>query len=518
MPYRNIEPVNFLLVDDLEENLISLEALLRHDDVNILKAHSGPEALELLLKHDIGLALLDVQMPEMDGFELAELMRGSERTSKVPIIFLTAGSVDRNRRFRGYETGAVDFIQKPIEPDILRSKAQVFYNLRRQQRMIELQMVALEQRSEALREADIQKDQFIAMLAHELRNPLAPIKNGLEILGRNPDPEKAANILDMMDRQVNHLIRLIDDLLDVSRITHNKIDLRRSVITAQSAIHSAVETATPQIEAAGHRFNLVVPDEDIWIDADPTRIAQILGNLINNAVKYTPAGGRIFLSLRLENGHAVVSVTDNGLGIDEDMLPKVFELFAQVSPSSATSQGGLGIGLALVKRLVEMHGGTISVESPGLGHGSTFIVRLPVTAAPAKVAERAKSDEKREHPPLKILTVDDNIPSAQTIGWMLEMIGHKQMTAHTGKDALEIARSAAPDVVLLDIGLPDISGYDVCRELRKDPRFEHTTFIAQTGWGQEKDKQKALEAGFNYHLVKPVNLNQLKELLHDIGK
>lgn len=518
MPYRTIEPVNFLLVDDLEENLLSLEALLRQDGINILKAHSGPEALELLLKYDIGLALLDVQMPDMDGFELAELMRGSERTRQVPIIFLTAGSVDRSRRFRGYETGAVDFIQKPIEPDILRSKAQVFYNLRRQQRMIELQMVAIEQRSEALREADVQKDQFIAMLAHELRNPLAPIKNGLEILGRNPDPESATNIRNMMDRQVNHLIRLIDDLLDVSRITHNKIDLRKSVITVQSAIQSAVETCKPLIDAAGHSLNLVVPDENIWIDADVTRIAQILGNLLNNAVKYTPQHGRIFLSLRLENNQAVISVTDNGLGLDDGMLTKVFELFAQVSSCAERSQGGLGIGLALVKRLVEMHGGTITAESPGLNQGSTFIVRLPVTAAPGNIVKPEKTHEKKEGTALKILTVDDNIPSAQTIGWMLEMIGHEPLTAHNGKDALEIARSTLPDAILLDIGLPDMSGYDVCRELRKDPRFEHITFIAQTGWGQEKDKQEAMEAGFNYHLVKPVNLKQLEQLLGDIRK
>lgn len=386
------DPVYFLLVDDLEENLLSLEALLRHEGLVLLRARSGPEALEHLLNHEVALALLDVQMPGMDGFELAELMRGTERTRRVPIIFLTAGSADRQRRFRGYEAGAVDFIHKPIEPDILRSKAEVFFDLYRQQQQLATQRdqlkTALEenarllkesrQYAHALKEADHRKDEFLATLAHELRNPLAPIRNGLQILRMAPTGDISNDVRDMMDRQLTHMVRLIDDLLDVSRVSQGKIDLRCEQITLQSVLQSAIETSRPLIEKARHTLVLEIPGEPIFLHADLTRLAQVVSNLLNNAAKYTPEGGIITLNATIENNHAIVAVSDNGVGIPADMLPKVFELFTQVDHNLERSQGGLGIGLALVKQLVELHGGTIRSESPGLGKGSTFTVQLPL--------------------------------------------------------------------------------------------------------------------------------------------
>ncbi len=526
------DPVYFLLVDDLPENLMALEALLRRDNLVILKARSGTEALEILLTHEISLALLDVQMPGMDGFELAELMRGTERTRRVPIIFLTAGEADRQRRFRGYEAGAVDFLQKPIEADVLRSKADVFFSLARQQLQLARQRDSLKvtadeneyllhesrQYAVALRDADRRKDEFLATLAHELRNPLAPIRNGLQILRMAPDGPQAEEVRGMMDRQLTHLVRLIDDLLDVSRVSQGKIDLRKERITLQSALKSAVETSQPLIDTARHKLVIEVPEEPLWLDADSTRISQAVSNLLNNAAKYTPDGGRITLTARRDGGEAVVTVADNGLGIPGDMLPKVFDLFTQVDRHLERSKGGLGIGLALVRRLVDMHGGSITAESAGLNNGSAFTIRLPlavgVTDDPALAAARAKAEVAEA---LHILVVDDNVDSAKTTGWMIEMLGHLPVLAHDGLEALEKARVLHPDIIMLDIGLPGMNGYDVARELRKDPAFKNTVLIAQTGWGQARDKELAVEAGFDHYLVKPVDYKEFSSLLPTIA-
>ncbi len=510
----NLDLVYFLLADDLDENLLSLEALLRREGLVLLKARSGPEALELLLKHDVALALLDVHMPGMDGFELAELMRGIERTKQVPIIFLTAGSADWQRRFRGYEAGAVDFIQKPIESDILRSKVSVFFELYRQRQQLAHQYEQLKSATTALREADRRKDEFLATLAHELRNPLATIRNGLEILRMNPHSAETEDVRGMMNRQLKHLVRLIDDLLDVSRVSQGKIDLRKELITLQSALDSAVEASHPLIEARKHTLLLEVPKETLWLNADITRIAQIVSNLLNNAAKYTPDSGTIKLSVTCEGEEAVIAVKDNGMGIPQDMLPKVFELFTQVDNNLERSQGGLGIGLALVRQLVEMHGGSINAKSAGLNQGSTFSVRLPLThGIQEEETMQAAQAPATETQSLRVLVVDDNIASAKTTGWMLVMIGHEPRLAHDGLEALATAREMKPDAILLDIGLPGMNGYNVCRELRKDPAFKNTIFIAQTGWGQERDKQEARDAGFDHHLIKPVDLERLTELL-----
>ncbi len=510
-----MSPVYFLLVDDLEENLLSLEALLRRDGLVLLKARSGDEALELLLQNDVALALVDVQMPGLNGFELAELMRGNERTRRVPIIFVTAGSADSQRRFRGYEAGAVDFIHKPIEADILRSKADIFFELYRQRQQLAAQRDELKAHSDVLEEADRRKDEFLATLAHELRNPLAPLRHGLDILRRNPNSDDAVNIRQVMDRQLVHLVRLIDDLLDVSRVSQRKIELRKERIQAADVLRAAVESSRPLIDSARHSLAIDGPPEPIWLDADLTRLAQVVGNLLNNAAKYTPEGGRIGLSLRTDGDDAVIAVSDNGLGIPTDMQSKIFQLFAQVENHADRSRGGLGIGLALVKQLVAMHDGSVAVESAGSGQGSVFTVRIPLAAADGEAQPEAKEPAARPAPtqPLKVLVVDDNIEVAQMVGWMLEEIGHEYHLVHDGRQALQAAREFRPDAILLDIGLPVMDGYAVCRAFRQDDLFKNSLIVAQTGWGQKRDKTLASEAGFDHHLVKPVAYDDLERVL-----
>jgi signal transduction histidine kinase len=515
-----MSPVYFLLVDDLRENLLSLEALLRRDGLVLLKARSGDEALELLLQHDVALALVDVQMPGLNGFELAELMRGNERTRRVPIIFVTAGNADSQRRFRGYEAGAVDFIHKPIETDILRSKADVFFELYRQRQQIAIQRDELKAHSDALKEADRRKDEFLATLAHELRNPLAPVRHGLDILRKNPDSAGAVEIREMMDRQLVHLVHLIDDLLDVSRVSQGKIELRKERIQAADVVRSALESSRPLIDAAGHSLTVDVPLEPIWLDADLTRLAQVVGNLLNNAAKYTPEGGRIGLSLRTDGDDAVIAVSDNGLGIPADMQLKVFQLFAQVENHADRAKGGLGIGLALVKQLVAMHDGSVSAESAGIAKGSVFTVRIPLATYMLETQQQTEQLAAQPVPtqPVKVLVIDDNIEVAQTVGWMLEEIGHQYHLVHDGREALQAARAFRPDAILLDIGLPVMDGYAVCRAFRQDDLFKDALIIAQTGWGQQRDKTLASEAGFDHHLVKPVAYDDLERILSKIAR
>lgn len=369
--------VKFLLVDDLPENLLSLEALLQRDDLTLLKARSGDEALELLLQHDVALALIDVQMPGLNGFELAELMRGSERTRRVPIIFVTAGTHTAERRFQGYEAGAVDFIQKPIEADILRSKAEIFAELYRQRGLILEQRDKLEEQTRALQIADTRKNEFIGVLVHELRNPLAALNGGLKLLSRKPDSARIDQIHGLMHQQMDHIIRLVDDLLDVSRITQGKINLVKSEFELKEAIHSALEMTRQVIEEREHAVSIMVPEQPCMIFADKVRLTQCVSNLLNNAAKYTPTGGQIEVALETRANAYRISIADNGLGLSPEGSKAIFEMFEQVEEHRDHAHGGLGIGLALVKQLMQLHGGDVSVWSDGPGRGSVFSLDLP---------------------------------------------------------------------------------------------------------------------------------------------
>ena len=370
--------VKFLLVDDLEENLLALEALLAREGLELHRARSGEEALELMLGNEYALALLDVQMPGMDGFELAEIMRANDRSRHIPIIFLTAGSGDAARKFRGYEAGAVDFIQKPIEADILRSKSNVFLDLFVQRQQITSQRDELATLTAALQAADQQKNRFLAVLAHELRNPLAVLLAGLNFLERPKEGLDNETVRKSMRQHLHHMTRLVDDLLDINRIEHGKISLRKETVLLGDILPPALDIAGPAIEAAGHDLQVELPDEPMTLEVDPARFIQIVGNLVSNAARYTPAGGQITVAVSKLADGANITVSDNGVGIPVEQQSVIFEMFGQSDNGRGLVGGGLGIGLALVKQLVELHGGEIRLVRSAPGEGSTFEVHLPL--------------------------------------------------------------------------------------------------------------------------------------------
>jgi PAS domain S-box-containing protein len=365
-----------------------------------------------------------------------------------------------------------------------------------------------------LAEADRRKDEFLATLAHELRNPLAPITNALEVLRlKNPVDPDLRWTRDVIDRQVRQMTRLVDDLLDVARITRGRIELRTERVDAAAIVQGAVEAARPFIDACGHTLEVQLPPDPLWLEADPTRLTQVLLNLLNNAAKYTPRGGQIRISAEREHTAAVLRVHDSGIGLAPEHLGSVFDMFSQVAPALERSQGGLGIGLALARGLVELHGGHIEAHSAGSGQGSEFVVRMPLAAAmPARESgEQARPGGPA--PALRVLVVDDNRDAAESLAMILELTGHEVALAHDGPAALEAAERFTPDLVLLDIGMPGMNGYEVARRLRAGPQSQCMVLAALTGWGQREDKQRAIDAGFDHHLTKPVDNQRLDAVL-----
>jgi two-component system CheB/CheR fusion protein len=366
----------------------------------------------------------------------------------------------------------------------------------------------------ALREADRRKDEFLATLAHELRNPLAPIMNAVQLLGA--DTTTRTNARAIIDRQVRHMARLVDDLLDVSRITLGRINLRRERVSVAQVVSHAVEASRPLIESSGHVFNVELPTETLVVDADLTRLAQALLNLLNNAAKYTPAGGRIDLAVSQVDNEVLIAVTDTGIGIPESMLPRIFEMFAQVDRHLARAQGGLGIGLTLAGKLVSMHGGTLEARSAGLGHGSCFEIRMPLTAGAATAPANIAPAQPQLPHARRVLVVDDNVDAAESLSLLLQADGHHTELAHDGLAAVEATARFAPDIVLLDIGLPGLNGYEAARQMRQhhDGRLR-PTLVALTGWGQQQDRERAAQAGFDLHLTKPVDPAVIMALARD---
>ncbi len=373
---------------------------------------------------------------------------------------------------------------------------------------------------EALKDTDRRKDEFLATLAHELRNPLAPLRTGLHILNLSGDPTTVSRTREMMERQLTHMVRLIDDLLDVSRINSGKITLRKERVLLRAVVDTAVEASRPIVASANHQLRTDLSEEPVWLTADPTRLAQVITNLLANAAKYTPEGGVIDLAAYREGGEVVIRVNDTGLGIPTGMLADVFEMFTQVNRTLERSQGGLGIGLALVKRLVEFHGGTITAESPGLGLGSTFTVRIPLVDSSVSATEERSSTGCLPPPQVsgrRVLVVDDNVDGAESLANMLQIAGHDIRTAHSGPAALDAARPFHPEVVFLDIGLPGMSGYEVARCLRREPSLGGAVLVALTGWGSDDDKRQSKEAGFDFHLTKPVELSAIESILAKVA-
>ena len=368
---------------------------------------------------------------------------------------------------------------------------------------------------QALKEADRRKDEFLALLGHELRNPLAPLCNSLQLL-KLPDIDQtiAARAREMMERQLEHMVRLVDDLLDVSRIMRGRIELRREPLDLSAAIARAVETSQPQLDAEGHRLTVSVAPEPLRIDGDLVRLAQIISNLLNNAAKYTPRGGQIWLSAGREQEHGVIRVRDNGIGIAREVLPRLFDMFYQAERATNASRGGLGIGLSLVRGLTELHGGTVEAHSLGVGTGSEFVVRLPLLAAnhggPGKQAAKGAQNEL---PRRRVLVVDDNIDAADSLAMLLRIAGQEVEVAYDGPAALAKAEMAPPDIALLDLGMPQMDGFQLAAAFRSSPQLANVQLVALTGWGQPEDRQKTKQCGFDQHLVKPVDIDALRRLL-----
>jgi PAS domain S-box-containing protein len=363
-----------------------------------------------------------------------------------------------------------------------------------------------------LRVADQRKNEFIATLAHELRNPLAPISNMLEVLKHeDTDPAARRQAREVMERQLRQLVRLVDDLLDLNRITHNRLELRQDEVELAPVIQQAIEASRPLAAASDQRISVSLPAGPVWLRADPARLAQVFGNLFNNASRYSPAGATITVSARAEADDVVVSVRDNGIGIPPDKLEEIFDMFMQLDRTHAQAQGGLGIGLTLAKRLVQMHGGTIEARSEGAGLGSEFLVRLPVVKAPAASAQPARGP--LDAAARRVLVVDDNADAAMSLAMLLQIAGNETHVVHDGLAALDAAREFRPNVMLLDIGMPKLDGYEVCRRLRSQPWGAEIFVIALTGWGQEDDRRKSAAAGFDGHLVKPIEPEMLSNLL-----
>ena len=371
---------------------------------------------------------------------------------------------------------------------------------------------------EALKESDRRKNEFLAILAHELRNPLAPIRNALHIMRlTGANGEAVSSETEMMERQVGQMVRLVDDLLDVSRINRGKIELRKDQVELASVVHHAVEACRPAMESATHDLSITLPTQPVYLNADPARLAQVVGNLLNNACKFTDEGGRIWLTVEREGKQAVIRVRDNGIGIAADQLPRIFDMFMQVDTSLERSVSGLGIGLTLAKNLVEMHDGTLEVHSAGAGQGSEFVVRLPIMVETPKPPPEPTVREPTTTTARRILVVDDNRASADSLARLLHLTGNETHTAYDGLKAVEAAAMLRPDVVLLDIGLPKLNGYEAARKIREEPWGKKMVLVALTGWGQDEDRQKSREAGFNGHMVKPIDHAELMKLLASLS-
>jgi signal transduction histidine kinase len=544
--------VNVLIVDDEPRNLTVLESVLDDPSYRLVRATSGQEALMALLTDEFAVLVLDVRMPTMTGFELAQTIKLRKKTAGVPIIFLTAYFNEDRHKLEGYGSGAVDYLHKPIDAAVLRTKVAVFAELHRNRRALELandalrvevierrraqeslnelnatldrrvteRTNALEAREAELRDINRRKDEFLATLAHELRNPLAPIRNAVELLRRTssftPDSKWAT---DLIERQVLVLQRLIEDLMDVSRINVGKIDLRNEWLEVGALLREAIESTRPFIDELGHQVSVTGMLGPIYVHGDAARLAQAFTNLLHNAAKYTDRGGSIFIELERAGDQLLVRVRDTGIGIPSDKLEHVFDLFAQVETAMSRSRGGLGIGLSLTKRLIELHGGGVVAHSDGLGFGSEFLVRLPLKDQPPNPAPfhsaaprtESKDDECRR---LRVLVADDNVDAAITLQAILEDMGQTVFVVHDGATAVAAAENFQPDLCILDIGMPGMSGLDACRRIRLLGCGQSMTLVACTGWGQPENLRQSAEAGFDHHWVKPIDPVKLVDLLH----
>ncbi|CAN7438593.1 response regulator [Massilia sp. LjRoot122] len=525
-----------LVVNDDAASLLALTSLLDQwaDESNytVHSARSGQEALRQVLLHDFAVILLDVNMPGMDGFETAEAIHQRARSADIPIIFVTAFLADEIDRLKAYQRGAADFLFTPVIPQILHAKVSVFVALAMKNEQLKRQAEKLSQRTTELtatnrrlvremeerRDAERKshaKDEFLAMLGHELRNPLSAISSASSLIGMaGANSETVTRAKQIIQRQSQHLSRIVDDLLDLSRAMSGKILLARKPTDLSNLVGGCLETLRATGRTAGYRFSVDLAPG--WVDGDPTRLEQITTNLLDNALKYTPAGGSIDINVAQSGEDVVLTVRDSGVGIPEELLPHVFDVFVQGAISIDRSQGGLGIGLSLVRRLVELHGGSVSAASSGSGQGSTFMIRLPRTEpVVANTAPQNALGDGLGKP--AVLLIEDNEDGREMMATMLSAHGFPVATAADGLQGVAAALAGKPAAALVDIGLPGIDGYEVARRLRRDPATRHIRLIALTGYGLAEDKRRVMEAGFDQHLVKPVSMDQLLEALVPAG-
>jgi signal transduction histidine kinase len=492
-----------LVADDNADMRTYLRELLR-PWYTVETVGDGTQAMDAARRSKPDLILSDVMMPNVDGFSLLRALRGDRELCEIPVILLSARAGEESR-IEGLGAGADDYIVKPFHARELLARVGA---------MLELTEVRQRQRRH-LEEVDRQKNEFLAMLAHELRNPLAPIRNAGELLSRTVASEPQARAaLATVDRQVRHLTRLVDDLLDISRITQGRIELHRGPVRLEQVIAQAVEAVDPLIHQQRHRITVVSSRKPLVVHGDPDRLVQCVGNILTNAVKYTPPDGEIRVESGEENGHARVTVADNGVGIPADLLSSVFDLFVQGERTLDRAQGGLGVGLTIVKRLVEMHGGSITVASDGLNKGTTIDMRLPLMQDTQTETKSVSPPERRTR---RILVVDDNVDGATILATLLRLDGHEVETALSGMEALDRIPVFRPEVALVDIGLPGLDGYEVARRIRATAGRDVIRLIAITGYGRNEDRERARSAGFDAHLVKPVEFPALQRALADAG-
>jgi signal transduction histidine kinase len=563
-------PVRILMVDDNPSRLLSYRAILDPLGETLVEANSGMEALRWVMEEEFAVILLDVNMPDMDGFETATMIHQHPRFEKTPIIFVSAINVSDLDRLRGYKLGAVDYVMVPIIPEILRSKVMVLAELFRKRAELQalnqslavanaeladanealqaekarevhklnqsltatnidlarsnrsLQIEILERRNveDRLRQADRRKDEFLATLAHELRNPLAPIQSALNVR-RLGSEGRDDELQEVMERQMRHLVRLVDDLLDVSRITRDRLELRPEPVEMARIVAIARETVQPMFDAAGQSLVADVPEQPLLLFADPHRLSQVLANLLSNASKFSEPGAAITMRVGVSGDQVEVAVRDQGIGIAPEKMREIFEMFTQADASLEKARGGLGIGLSLARRLAEMHGGQLLASSEGPGRGAEFTVRLPLSMV-EDVGARAPSAATAPAggpaaTPLRVMVVDDNRDSADMLALSLKLMGHEVMTLYDPIDALAAARSWHPDLAFLDVGMPVLNGYSLAAQLRASdwPEGRQPRLVALTGWGQEEDRRRSGEAGFDEHLVKPADLETIERVCQD---
>ncbi|RZJ04751.1 MAG: hybrid sensor histidine kinase/response regulator [Rubrivivax sp.] len=504
------------------ERVVALAPTTRDADVtNRLLAAAGIDGVvandfrhaEALIREGAGaLMVTDLTLADPGVGTLVRVLDSQPPWSNLPVLALCRQGLPALVRDNALRN--VTVLDRPTSTRAMLSAVLTALRGRRWQYQIRDQIESLLQADRALRLADQRKDEFLATLAHELRNPLAPIRTGLQLLARLGDnPGRQQQLTDMMERQMTHLLHLIDDLLEVSRISTGKLVLQRERLDLRRVVDMAMEACAPMISRGGHELAVTVPEEALFVNGDLTRLSQSLCNLVNNAAKYTPDRGRIVVTLARSGHEALLTVQDNGIGLPADMINRVFDMFAQVNRSLERAQGGLGIGLALVKSLVAMHGGHVNASSPGPGQGSTFTIRLPLMLQAPPPAEPSAEAAPAPTRALRILVVDDNEDAAESLAMLLSLGGHQVRVEHGGLAGLQTAATLLPQAIFCDVGMPGMGGYEFATRLRQDARFASTLLVALTGWGSEEDKRRARAAGFDEHLTKPASVDAVSAML-----